>query len=112
VTDPLPEPRVVCVPVFAESELWTLQPPDWWSPVTLPNRMLLGVWAQLGQWLEIDNVGLLESLVGPVAEGIQQRDFRLVAQRLRGVAELPEDVIMSCPRHMNAAGEWLGALGV
>lgn len=104
--------NLVCVPVWAGSSLWDADPAPWWRKRSTEDRLLFGVWGQVCEWLETSNLGLVEALLGPEADGVRDADHVAVAARLREVAQMPEEVLSDCPRRFDAATDWLRGLGV
>lgn len=106
--DPVAGPSSVTVcPLWCGSALWTPESQFLFGRDDM-SRMLLGVWYQVGEWLECDNIGLLEALLGSVAPGARAGDLDSLTDWIDRAMQAG-DKLGQCPKHVADALAWLAA---
>lgn len=104
--DPVTQDRLCVFPVWAASELWD---PETKFPFARldSERVSMGVWYQVQEFLGLENLGLVEAMLGivnPLVVGCQLDEL---AAQIEHVADLDETVVQQCPRNVLDALEWL-----
>lgn len=95
-------------PVWAESSLWHPETSFHHARSDM-DRVCMGVWYQVQEYLEISNLGLVEVLLGSVHPAVVESRLDDVAEMLSYVASLDDEAVLTCPRTVLGALQWLNA---